>query len=84
MARGQITADPTLKIKQVPAKPSRLPKVLSEAQVDALLAAPETEAALGQRDRAMLKPYATGLRVSELVGLKLHEVNFDMGVVRLR
>ena len=64
----------------MPAKPSRLPKVLSEVQVDALLAAPDTEMPLGQRDRAMLETlYATGLRVSELVGLKLHEVNFDMG-----
>ena len=83
MARGRISVDPTLKI-DMPAKPSRLPKVLSEAQVDALLAAPACETPLGQRDRAMLETlYATGLRVSELVGLKLHEVNFDMGVVRV-
>ena len=83
MARGRIAIDPTLKI-DMPAKPSRLPKVLSEAQVDALLEAPACETSLGQRDRAMLETlYATGLRVSELVGLKLHEVNFDMGVVRV-
>ncbi len=83
LARGRITADPTLKIA-MPAKPSRLPKVLSEVQVDVLLAAPPTDTTLGQRDRAMLETlYATGLRVSELVGLKLHEVNFDMGVVRI-
>jgi integrase/recombinase XerD len=83
LARGRNNIDPTLKIA-MPAKPSRLPKVLSEAQVDALLAAPQSETALGQRDRAMLETlYATGLRVSELVGLKLHEVNFDMGVVRV-
>ncbi len=83
LARGQIVADPTLRIA-MPAKPSRLPKVLSEAQVDALLAAPRTDTPLGARDRAMLETlYATGLRVSELVGLKLHEVNFDMGVVRV-
>jgi integrase/recombinase XerD len=68
----------------MPAKPSRLPKVLSEIQVDALLAAPPTETALGLRDRAMLETiYASGLRVSELVGLRLHEVNFDMGVIRV-
>jgi integrase/recombinase XerD len=68
----------------MPAKPSRLPKVLSETQVEALLAAPPTATTLGQRDRAMLETlYATGLRVSELVGLKLHEVNFDVGVVRV-
>ena len=83
LARGRIKVDPTLRIA-MPAKPSRLPKVLSEVQVDALLAAPDTEMPLGQRDRAMLETlYATGLRVSELVGLKLHEVNFDMGVVRV-
>ena len=83
LARGQIKADPTLKIA-MPAKPSRLPKVLSEKQVEALLGVPDTETPLGLRDRAMLETlYATGLRVSELVGLKLHEVNFDMGVVRV-
>jgi integrase/recombinase XerD len=83
LARGRSSSDPTLKIA-MPAKPSRLPKVLSEAQVDALLAAPQSETALGLRDRAMLETlYATGLRVSELVSLKLHEVNFDMGVVRV-
>jgi len=83
LARGRIAADPTLKIA-MPAKPSRLPKVLSEAQVEALLAAPPGETPLGLRDRAMLETlYATGLRVSELVGLKLHEVNFDMGVIRV-
>jgi len=83
LARGRIDADPTLKIA-MPVKPSRLPKVLSEIQVEALLAAPEIDSCLGQRDRAMLETlYATGLRVSELVGLKLHEVNFEMGVVRV-
>ena len=83
LARGQIMADPTLKIA-MPAKPSRLPKVLSEKQVEALLGVPQTDTPLGLRDRAMLETlYATGLRVSELVGLKLHEVNFDMGVVRV-
>ena len=83
LTRGRIGADPTLKIA-MPAKPSRLPKVLSETQIDALLDAPEAETTLGLRDRAMLETlYATGLRVSELVGLRLHEVNFDMGVVRV-
>lgn len=83
LAKGLIDADPMLKIA-MPAKPSRLPKVLSEGQVDALLAAPPLETPLGLRDRAMLETlYATGLRVSELVGLRLHEVNFDMGVVRI-
>lgn len=83
LARGRIVADPTLKI-ELPGKPSRLPKVLSERQIEALLAAPETDSSLGLRDRAMLETlYATGLRVAELVGMRLHEVNFDMGVVRV-
>lgn len=83
LTRGRIATDPTLKIA-MPSKPSRLPKVLSEIQVDSLLAAPPTETPHGLRDRAMLETiYATGLRVSELVGLRLHEVNFDMGVIRV-
>jgi integrase/recombinase XerD len=83
LARGLRPDDPTLRIA-MPTKPSRLPKVLSEAQVEALLAAPRSETILGQRDRAMLETlYATGLRVSELVGLRLHEVSLDMGVLRV-
>jgi integrase/recombinase XerD len=83
LARGRRSSDPTLKIA-MPAMPSRLPKVLSETQVDRLLDAPRAATTLGQRDRAMLETlYATGLRVSELVGLKLHEISLDMGVVRI-
>ena len=83
LARGRRNDDPTLKVA-MPVKPSRLPKVLSELQVDRLLEAPRTETTLGQRDRAMLETlYATGLRVSELVALKLFEVSLDMGVLRV-
>lgn len=83
LAHGRISSDPTLKIA-LPGKAARLPKVLTERQVEALLGAPQTDSTLGLRDRAMLETlYATGLRVSELVGLKLHEVSFDMGVVRV-
>ena len=79
----RIAADPTLKL-DTPKKPQRFPKSLTEADVEALLAAPKTESALGLRDRAMLEMlYATGLRVSELVALKLIEINQDMGVVRV-
>ena len=61
-----------------------LPKTLSEAQVDALLEAPDAQSPLGIRDRAMLETlYATGLRVSELVQLTLMEINLDMGLVRI-
>ncbi len=82
-ARGQLAANPTAKIA-MPAKPSRLPKVLSESQVERLLAAPADDNPLGQRDRAMLETlYATGLRVSELVGLKMHEINLEVGVLRV-
>jgi integrase/recombinase XerD len=83
LARGRIKHDPTLKIA-MPVKAARLPKVLSERDVEALLLAPPVDAPLGLRDRAMLETlYATGLRVSELVGLKLHELSFDMNIVRV-
>ena len=82
MQQGTAKADPTLRV-QAPKLPRRLPKNLSEAQVEALLDAPDTNTTLGLRDRAMLETlYACGLRVSELVGLKLAQVSLDMGVVR--
>jgi len=80
---GVIAEDPTLRVR-TPKKPRRLPKQLSEAQVESLLAAPNTTTQLGLRDRAMLETlYATGLRVSELVGLKLGQLSVDAGVVRI-
>jgi len=83
LVERRLSADPTRRIAN-PVRPARLPKLMSESQVEALLAAPQTETPLGQRDRAMLETlYATGLRVSELVGLKLHELNLDMGLVRI-
>jgi integrase/recombinase XerD len=82
-AQATIAADPTLRVKS-PKLPRSLPRNLSEDQVAALLGAPDTETPLGLRDRAMLETlYATGLRVSELVGLKLSQVSLDMGVVRV-
>jgi integrase/recombinase XerD len=79
----RIGADPTLKLDP-PKRVPRFPKTLSEADVEALLGAPEVAKALGLRDRAMLETlYATGLRVSELVALKIFEVNLDAGVVRV-
>ena len=83
LAVGEIKVDPTLNIEPPP-RPERFPRTLSEAQVEALLAAPDIETPLGLRDRAMLEVhYATGLRVSELVALKLFEVGLNEGVVRV-
>jgi integrase/recombinase XerD len=78
-----IEADPTLRLDP-PKRVPRFPKTLSEGDVDALLAAPDAATPLGVRDRAMLEAlYATGLRVSELVALKLFEVDLQAGVVRV-
>jgi len=78
----RIQKNPMLTM-ELPSLGVRLPKVLAMAQVEALLEAPDTSTALGLRDRALLEVlYATGLRVSELVGLTLTQLNLDMGVVR--
>jgi integrase/recombinase XerD len=83
LSHGRVARDPTRKIA-MPVKATRLPKMLSEREVEALLTAPPVDTPLGLRDRAMLETlYATGLRVSELVGLKRHEVSFDMSIVRV-
>ncbi|MGE5337680.1 MAG: site-specific tyrosine recombinase XerD [Gemmatimonadota bacterium] len=78
-----IEVDPTLQL--VPAKrPPRFPSAISEHQVEALLDAPDVDRPLGLRDRAMLETlYATGLRVSELVGLKLVQLSLNDGLVRV-
>jgi integrase/recombinase XerD len=78
-----VSADPTLRLLAAK-QPLRVPKSLSEAQVEALLAAPEVELPLGLRDRAMIElMYASGLRVSELVGLKTVHVGLAEGVLRV-
>jgi integrase/recombinase XerD len=83
LLQGALSVDPTLRVR-APKLPRRLPKNLSEADVETLLAAPDPDTTLGLRDRAMLETlYATGLRVSELVGLTLAQVSLDMGVVRV-
>jgi integrase/recombinase XerD len=80
---GSVDEDPTLRVR-APRKARRLPKHVSEERVEALLAAPDVESRLGLRDRAMLEVlYATGLRVSELVGLRLSQVSLDANVVRV-
>lgn len=77
-----VATDPTLQLDS-PKLPRSLPKSLTEAEVEALLNQPDVAQVLGLRDRAMLETlYATGLRVSELVGLKVTEVSLSEGVVR--
>ncbi len=76
-------ADPTLRL-QAAKQPLRVPKTLSEAQVEALLTAPGEETPLAVRDRTMLElMYASGLRVSELVGLKTYNVSLSEHVLRV-
>lgn len=83
LREGRIAADPCADI-QTPRLGRPLPKSLSERDVERLLLTPDTGVALGLRDRAMLETlYATGLRVSELVGLLTTEVNLNQGVVRV-
>ena len=77
------TADPTLKLLAA-RQALRVPKTLSEAQVEALLAAPDIRTPLGLRDRTMVElMYASGLRVSELVGLKTVHVGLSEGALRV-
>jgi integrase/recombinase XerD len=79
----RVAVDPTIKLDP-PKRAPRFPKTLSEADVEALLAAPDVATPLGLRDRAMLEMlYAAGLRVSELVALKMVEVDLGAGVVRV-
>jgi integrase/recombinase XerD len=78
-----VAQDPTLRL-QAARQPLRVPKTLSQAQVEALLAAPDVGTPLGLRDRAMLElMYASGLRVSELVALKTWHLGMSEGVLRV-
>ena len=78
-----ISVDPTLQI-DMPQLGKPLPKSLSEADVEALLAAPDLSEPIGERDRAMLEVlYACGLRVTELISLTLEQVNLRQGVLRV-
>jgi integrase/recombinase XerD len=76
---GFSTLDPTINL-ETPRGWKRLPKTLSSADVEALLKQPDSATLIGLRDKAMLEVlYATGLRVSELVGLKLNDINLERG-----
>ena len=78
-----IQADPTVRL-QAARQPMRVPKTLSQAQVEALLDAPDLGHPLGLRDRAMLElMYASGLRVSELVTIKTYQLSMAEGVLRV-
>ena len=78
-----ITEDPTLRLQSAK-QPLRVPKTLTEAQVEALLDAPDVDTPLGLRDRTMLEVmYASGLRVSELVNIKTYNVGMNEGVLRV-
>ncbi len=83
LREGLIAEDPTATLDS-PKLGRPLPKSLSEAQIEQLLAAPDVATPLGLRDRAMLETlYATGLRVSELVGLTIAQANLQSGVVKI-
>lgn len=83
LRQNRISADPCLNMRSAK-QPPRMPKTLSEAQVESLLAAPDLGTPLGLRDRTMLElMYASGLRVSELVLLKSVEVGMNEGVLRI-
>jgi integrase/recombinase XerD len=82
MREGRLDRDPMENLK-APRAFKALPRYLTPTQVEALLAAPDTSRPLGVRDRAILEVlYATGLRVSELVGLRRTEVDLELGLVR--
>ncbi|WP_445003840.1 site-specific tyrosine recombinase XerD [Halomonas mongoliensis] len=81
---GTLARDPLAEVRLPRVRPS-LPDTLEEHEVERLIVAPDVTTALGLRDRAMLELlYATGLRVSELVGLSVEAVNLRQGVVRVR
>jgi len=83
LRQGKITVDPSLQI-DTPKLPRNLPKTLTEKDVEVLLSAPNIQTPLGLRDRTMFELlYATGLRVSELVTLRISQVSMDMGVLRV-
>jgi integrase/recombinase XerD len=80
---GSIREDPSARV-DAPKLGRPLPKTLTEQEVEMLLAAPDTDDARGHRDRTMLEVlYATGLRVSELVGLRPGQVSLNQGLVRV-
>jgi integrase/recombinase XerD len=83
LREAMITEDPTAQIA-MPKIGRALPQSLTQEEVEALLAAPVVGEPLGHRDRAMLEVlYATGVRVSELINLRISQVNLNQGVLRI-
>ncbi|MGK7295425.1 MAG: site-specific tyrosine recombinase XerD [Candidatus Wenzhouxiangella sp. M2_3B_020] len=81
--QGMVDRDPMARLEP-PRKPLRLPGVLSEDEVESLLAAPDVGTTRGVRDRALLEVlYASGMRVSEVTGCVLSDVNFRQGLIRV-
>ena len=81
---GKMTSDPS-KTLQPPKVERKMPEILSIAEVDLLLRQPKTDTPKGIRDKAMLEMlYATGIRVSELIHLKIQDVNLMMGYITCR
>lgn len=83
LAGGLLDADPLTEVRLPKIRP-QLPDTLDEAEVERLLEAPDLDTAIGLRDRAMLEVlYGSGLRVSELVGLRMESINLRQGVIRV-
>ena len=81
LVKGEIRRQPLAGF-DLPQLDKNLPEVLSVAEIKSLLAAPDPETTLGERDKVMFEVlYGAGLRVSELVGLELQQINFNLGVV---
>jgi integrase/recombinase XerD len=84
LLQQNLRADDPVSLMQNPKLPQKLPKTLSEEQVDDLLNAPQIEDPIQLRDKAMLEVlYATGLRVTELVSLRVNQVSLQQGVLRV-
>ncbi len=83
LREGSVKEDPTLKIRS-PKIPKNIPQSLIEIDVDKILEAPNTDNPMGIRDRAMLEVlYGSGLRVSELVSIRMNQINLSEGVIRV-
>ena len=82
-SRNLIQSNPTKDIES-PKLPRKLPNTLTEQQINDLLDAPDEKTNLGFRDKTMIEAlYSCGMRVSELLNLKLSDINFNQGVIRI-